>query len=181
MPVEGSTILDTSFDIKRLHIRQERGEDVNEIGLVTAKAFAPMPFGDGTEAQLVETLRAASALTVSLVATLDDALVGHVAFSPVTINDRPSDWYQLSPISVAPQVQRRGVGSALIGRGLDRLRGLRAGGCVLLGDPDYYGRFGFLSDPELTYQGKANRFFQRLILNDPSMIGDVSFHPAFNG
>lgn len=173
--------MNTPFDIKRLLIRQERADDVNEIGFVTANAFAPMPFGDGTEPRLIETLRAAGGLSVSLVATVDDALVGHVAFSPVRIDHRPSGWYQLSPLSVAPPLQNRGIGSALIISGLNRLRTLHADGCVLLGNPDYYGRFGFLSDPALTYQGKPNKFFQRLVLNDAPVIGDVSFHPAFNG
>ena len=111
---------------------------------------------------------------------MDDALVGHVAFSPVMIDDRPGDWYALGPLSVAPQMQRRGVGSALIASGLDRLRDLQARGCVLLGNPDYYSRFGFLSDPALTYQGRPNRFFQRLTLNDAPITGDVKFHPAFD-
>ena len=171
--------MDTPFDIKRLRIRQERADDVDDIGRVTAEAFAPMPFGDGTEAGLIEALRAAGALAVSLVATVDDALVGHVAFSPVTISDRPSSWYQLSPLSVAPPMQRRGVGGALIASGLDRLRQLGAGGCVLLGNPDYYGRFGFVSDPALTYQGRPNRYFQRLMLNGSPVAGDVRFHPVF--
>ena len=172
--------MDTPFDIKRLRIRQERADDADDIGRVTAKAFAPMPFASGTEARIIEALRAAGALAVSLVATAGDGLVGHVAFSPVTINDRPGDWYALGPLSVAPQIQKRGVGSALIASGLDRLRELRAGGCVLLGNPDYYGRFGFVSDHALTYQGRPNRFFQRLVLIGPPVIGDVGFHPVFN-
>jgi predicted N-acetyltransferase YhbS len=180
MPVEGSSVLDTPLDTERLRIRQERADDVNDIGRVTADAFAPMPFGDGAEARVIEALRAAGALTVSLVATAGDELIGHVAFSPVTIDDRSGDWYALGPISVAPQTQRRGVGSALIISGLDRLRELQAGGCVLLGSPDYYGRFGFLSDPALTYQGRPNMYFQRLVLSEAPMTGDVSFHPAFD-
>lgn len=170
----------TPLDPERLRIRQERAQDVNDIGRITADAFAPMPFGDGTEAGIIQALRATGALTVSLVATVDDALVGHAAFSPVTIDDRPGAWYALGPISVAPHTQRRGVGRALIARGLDQLRALQAGGCVLLGNPDYYGRFGFLSDPALTYQGRPNRFLQLLVLDGPPPTGDVRFHPAFD-
>ena len=171
--------MNTSFPIERLRIRAERPDDVDDIGRVTAEAFAPMPFGDGTEAGLIEALRAAGALTISLVATIDDALVGHISFSPVTIDGRPSSWSQLSPLSVAPHLQRRGIGSALIGSGLQWLRDLRAGGCVLLGNPAYYGRFGFESDPALTYQGQSNRFFQRLTLDGEHPTGDVGLHPAF--
>lgn len=172
--------MDPIFDTTRLRIRSERADDVDEIGRVTTIAFAPMPFGDGTEASLIEALRAAGGLTVSLVAKIDDVLVGHVAFSPVMIDDQPGAWYQLSPLSVAPTMQRRGIGSALITSGLDRLRDLSAGGCVLSGNPDYYSRFGFFSDPSLTYQGRSNRFFQRLVLNGSPVAGDVKFHPAFD-
>lgn len=172
--------MDTPLDIQRLRIRPERAGDVNDIGRVTASAFAPMPFASGTEARIVGALRTAGALAVSLVATAGNELVGHVAFSPVTIDDRSVGWYALGPISVAPRTQRRGTGSALIASGLERLRELQAGGCVLLGDPGYYGRFGFLSDPALTYRGRPNRFLQQLVLNDASRTGDVRFHPAFD-
>jgi len=169
-----------SLDSERLRIDPERPGDVIEIGQITAAAFAPMQFSSGAEARIIDALREAGALSVSLVATTADGeLVGHIAFSPVRIDDQPGDWYALGPVSVAPQMQRRGVGSALITKGLDRLRELMARGCVLLGSPDYYSRFGFLSEPTLTYQGKPNAYFQRLVLKGPPAKGDVSFHPAF--
>jgi predicted N-acetyltransferase YhbS len=169
------------LDPERLRIEPERPRDVIGIGQITTAAFAPMPFSDGDEARVIEALREAGALSVSLVATTADGeRVGHIAFSPVRIDDRPSDWYGLGPVSVAPRMQRRGVGSALITTGLDRLRGLLAGGCVLLGSPDYYRRFGFVSDPTLTYRGQPNPYFQRLILRGPPARGDASFHPAFD-
>ena len=166
---------------ERLRIEPERPGDALEIEHITAAAFAPMAFSDGAEPRVITALREAGALTISLVATTaDGALVGHVAFSPVRIDDRPGDWYGLGPVSVAPPVQRQGVGSALILRGLDRLRDSSAAGCVLLGNPDYYRRFGFLSDPALTYQGRPNAYFQRLVLKGPPAKGDVRFHPAFD-
>jgi predicted N-acetyltransferase YhbS len=170
-----------TLDPSRLRITPERPGDADLIAQITALAFGPMAFSSGTEAAIVDALREAGALSVSLVATIPDGeLVGHVAFSPVQINGRPSDWYGLGPISVAPPLQRRGVGSTLIGQGLDRLRDLQAAGCVLLGSPAYYSRFGFVSDPTLTYQGKANSYFQRLVLKGPPATGDVTYHPAFN-
>ena len=163
-----------------LRIQPERPGDAGDISHLTTTAFAPMPFSDGDEARVIDDLRAAGALTLSLVAITDAGeLVGHVAFSPVRIDGQPGDWYGLGPVSVAPQMQGQGVGSALITNGLDRLRGLNAAGCVLLGNPDYYRRFGFLSDPALTYQGKPNRYFQQLVLEGPPATGDASFHPAF--
>jgi putative acetyltransferase len=162
-------------------IEPERPGDATVIGQLTTTAFAPMPFSDGDEARVIDALREAGALTISLVAiAADGELVGHIAFSPVRIDGRPGDWYGLGPVSVAPGLQGRGVGSALILDGLDRLRALSAGGCVLLGDPNYYRRFGFVSDPLLTYQGKPNRYFQHLVLGASRRAGDVSFHPAFD-
>ncbi|MFZ3006560.1 MAG: N-acetyltransferase [Phenylobacterium sp.] len=164
-----------------LRIEPERPGDAREISHLTTTAFAPMPFSDGDEARVIDDLRAAGALTISLVAiTAQGELVGHVAFSPVRIDGQPGDWYGLGPVSVAPRLQRQGVGSALINNGLDRLRALNAAGCVLTGNPDYYRRFGFFSDPALTYQRQPNRYFQRLVLRGLPATGDASFHPAFD-
>lgn len=164
-----------------LRICSERPEDAAQIAEITTAAFEPMPFSDGGEVRVVAGLRKADAYTLSLVAIATDGnLVGHIAFSPVRIDGQPSDWYGLGPVSVAPATQRRGIGSALILEGLDRLKDLGAGGCVLLGDPNYYARFGFQSVPTLTYRGKPNRYFQRLVLRGPPPEGDVSFHPAFD-
>lgn len=168
-------------DSDRLRIEPERPGDANEIRRITTAAFAPMPFSDGDEARVIDALRAAGALSVSLVAiSAEGELVGHIAFSPVRIDGRAGDWYGLGPVSVAPDRQRQGVSSALIANGLERLRDLRAAGCVLLGNPDYYCRFGFVSEPELTYRGRPNRYFQRLVLRGPAAQGDASFHPAFD-
>lgn len=164
-----------------MQIRDERDEDAAAISRITAAAFATAPHSRGTEARIVETLRQAGALTLSLVATSDDgSIVGHIAFSPVRINGKPGRWYGLAPISVAPQMQRQGIGRALIREALARLAALDADGCALLGDPAYYGRFGFVSDPALTYGGEPSRYFQRLMLKGDPPKGDVSYHPAFD-
>ena len=168
-------------DSERVQVEPERPGDAIQISQLTTAAFAPMPFSGGDEARVIDALREARALSISLVAiAADGELIGHVAFSPVRIDGQPGDWYGLGPVSVAAPMQRRGVGSALISEGLDRLRELTAAGCVLLGAPDYYRRFGFLSDPELTYRGQPNPYFQRLVLLGPPAKGDVSFHPAFD-
>jgi len=162
-----------------LRIEPERPGDAMAIDRMTTIAFAPMRFSQGNEARIIGALRKAGALTISLVAiAADSELVGQVTFSPVRIDGRTGDWYGLGPVSVAPGMQRRGVGSALIRAGLDRLED--AAGCVLLGAPDYYRRFGFRSDPDLTYQGKPNPYFQSLVLNGPPAKGDVTFHSAFD-
>lgn len=163
-----------------MQIRDERPEDAAAISRITAAAFADAPHASGTEARIVEALRQAGALTVSLVATSDDGrILGHVAFSPVQIDQVAARWYGLGPVSVTPDLQRQGIGGALIRAGLARLTALNADGCVLLGDPAYYARSGFVSDPALTYGGEPSLYFQRLVLKGDPPKGDVSYHPAF--
>src|SRR5690606_20299677 len=113
------------------------------VGALTAAAFAGVPYASGTEPAIIAALRAAGALRLSLVAAEGQELLGHVAFSPVIIGGRDRGWLGLGPLSVRPDRQRRGIGSALVRTGLERLRRDGAGGCVLLGDPAYYRRFGF--------------------------------------
>ncbi|MEO0714785.1 MAG: N-acetyltransferase [Pseudomonadota bacterium] len=135
-----------------MRIRLETHADHAAIYAITQAAFAPMPFSDGNEADCVDRLRADGDLTLSLVAEEGADIVGHVAFSPVFLNDRPGGWYGLGPISVAPHRQKQGIGGALIADGLGRLSEIGAKGCVLIGDPAYYGRFGFVGDGRLTYR-----------------------------
>jgi putative acetyltransferase len=163
-----------------MQIRQERPEDAAKIRALTDAAFKGMPFSDQTEAKVIDALRAAGVLTLSLVATDGGEIIGHVAFSPVQVKREASDWYGLGPVSVWPDHQRRGIGQALIREGLQRLQSMGAGGCVLLGDPAYYRRFGFESDPDLYDVGAPPGAFQRLSLNGSRPRGEVSFHPAFD-
>ena len=163
-----------------MQIRQERPEDATIIHALTDAAFKGMPFSDQTEAQVIDRLRAAGALTISLVAIEGGEIIGHVAFSPVTINGEAGDWYGLGPVSVWPDHQRAGTGQALIREGLRQLQSMSAGGCVLLGNPAYYGRFEFENDPELYNLGPPPWAFQRLILSGSRPIGEVRFHPAFD-
>jgi predicted N-acetyltransferase YhbS len=161
-----------------LEIRPERRNDIAAISNVTTAAFATAPHSSGTEARIVEGLRTGGALTVSLVAEEDGEIVGHVAFSPVMIAGI-GGWYGLGPVSVGPDKQRRGVGRLLVQTGLEQLRALRAAGCVVLGDPAYYQRFGFERDPALTYGGNHSPYFQRLVLGGPPATGEVTYHAAF--
>jgi putative acetyltransferase len=164
-----------------MQIRLERPDDATTIHALTGTAFKGMPFSDDTEAKVIDALRIAGALALSLVATQGGAIVGHVAFSPVTINGEVGDWYGLGPVSVWPFRQRKGIGQALIREGLRRLHSMGAGGCVLLGDPAYYARFGFENDRDLRHAGAPIWAFQCLTLNGPRPSGEVAFHPAFDG
>lgn len=163
-----------------MQIRDERPEDLAAIRDVTAAAFALVPYSTGTEPRIIDALRDAGALTLSLVAERRGSVIGHAAFSPVRVGGQPGDWHGLGPVAVAPPFMAVGIGKALIEAGLDRLRKLDAGGCVVLGDPRYYARFDFVRDPLLTYIGGPPEAFQRLVLNGEAPQGEVTYHPAFD-
>ncbi len=160
-------------------IRDETPEDADAITQVTAAAFQDLEVSGHTEQFIVEALRAAGALTVSLVAERDGRVVGHIAFSPVTISDGAADWYGLGPVSVLPEMQRQGIGTALITAGLARVKKLGARGCCLVGHPGYYARFGFRNVPGLTVEGVPPEVFFALSFADDMPQGSVSFHEAF--
>lgn len=166
-----------------MEIRDERPEDVPRISRLVTEAFRDAPHTDGTEALIVERLRAAGALALSLVAVEGPTVLGHVAFSPVTISGAPisgvpGDWYGLGPLAVRASERRRGVGEALVRAGLARLGQDGAAGCVVLGDPAYYHRFGFRADPALTLDGVPPAYFQVLRLRGND-AGSVAYHPGF--
>lgn len=159
-------------------IRDESGADRIAIRKVVAVAFEGHPFSNGREGELVDALRAADALTLSLVAE-DDDIVGHLAVSPVSIDGASLGWFGLGPIAVLPERQRRGIGAALIGVALSRLRAANAAGCVVFGDPKYYGRFGFDIHAGLRFIGGPPELFSALPLASPIATGVVDYHPAF--
>jgi len=160
-------------------IRPETDADMEAIAEVTKAAFENHPISQQTEHFIIAALRAANVLTISLVAEVDGRVVGHVALSPITISDGSEDWYGLGPISVLPEYQRRGIGKALMHEGLSRLKALGAKGCALVGDPDYYERFGFRSVPELTHEGVPQRNLLVLPFGESRPQGIVEFHPGF--
>jgi len=118
-------------------------------------------------------------LTLSLVAELDGRVVGHVAVSPVTISDGSAGWFGLGPISVAPALQRQGIGSALMREAIGRLRALGASGCFLVGNPAYYERFGFRNGVGLLYGDAPEEVSLALAIDGPMPHGTVHFHEAF--
>lgn len=97
----------------KIVIRNETHDDGCAINEVTVAAFKTLEIGGHTEQFIIAALRAANALTVSLVAEMDGRVVGHIAFSPVTISDGAPNWYGLGPVSVLPEYQRQGIGKAL--------------------------------------------------------------------
>ncbi len=161
-------------------IRPERPADHAVIARVIKTAFAGMPYADGDEDQLVDTLRREGALSVSLVAELAGAVVGQITFSPATASDGSSDWFALGPLAVLPAHQRSGIGAKLVHRGLRAIGELRANGCVLTGNPAYYTRFGFDLSPSNTPPGEPTEFFMVKLLRGTAPTGPIYFHRAFN-
>ncbi len=160
-------------------IRPEAPADKEAIFALTQAAFEPMPFSAGDEQHVIDRVRADGDLTVSLVAEDGERIVGHIAFSPVTISDGAKGWFGLGPVSVWPELQQRGIGGALIKRGIADLRDQGANGIVLIGSNVYYPRFGFEHVPQLTYSGGPPEFFQTLLLKGELPKGEVQFAPGF--
>ena len=160
-------------------IRKETTSDIEAISQVTTAAFRTLPISNHTEQFIIEALRTAGALTLSLVAEIDGRVVGHVAFSPVIISDGAKDWYGLGPVSVLPEYQKQGIGKSLINEGLSLLKQLNGKGCALVGDQIYYKWFGFKNFPELIYEAVPQEVFLALPFNEKIPQGIVVFHEGF--
>ena len=160
-------------------IRNETDADVAAITEVTIAAFKTLEVSNNTEQFIIKALRAAKALTVSLVAELNGRVIGHIAFSPVSISDGTQNWYGLGPLSVLPEYQRKGIGRALIQEGLSRLKGLNAKGCCLVGHPEYYRKVGFKNIPRLVHEGVPPEVFLALCFEGHTPQSTVTFHEGF--
>jgi putative acetyltransferase len=163
-----------------IEIRTESEADIPAIEAVTAAAFLNVPHTSHTEQFIVNALRKAGKLTLSLVADSEDIVVGHVGVSPVSISDGTPGWFGLGPISVLPEHQRHGVGSRLMREALRILREKDAAGCVVLGEPKYYGRFGFRADPALVLPDIPPEYFQAISFGSSQPHGAVAYHEAFS-
>jgi putative acetyltransferase len=162
-------------------IRPETAGDGPAIHDLVKRAFAPMPFADGDEQDLVDTLRERGELALSLVAE-DPAgtIIGHIAFSPATIENTVCNWYQTAPVSVCPTLQGRGIGSALIGEGIAQLRQGGASGIAVVGNPAYYERFGFVVVPGLAPLSEHDaQYFRAMVLVGEAPTGTLRYASAF--
>ena len=168
--------------VETIEVRQESGGDAAAIRSVQEQAF-----NEEDEAKVVDMLRASDSIVLSLVAVAAGQVVGHVLFSPVTVGSSPpgSRWVALGPIGVLPDHQGRGIGSRLVREGLAQCRLQGCDGVVLLGDPAYYGRFGFVpaSDYGLTDPYGGGPAFQAIGLRQGALeqvTGAVRFAPEFD-
>lgn len=157
-----------------MFIRNETIADIVNIAAVIERAF-----GRADEARLVERLRNDGDAAISLVATSGDAVVGHVLLSPMSA---PFRALGLAPLSVLPQWQQRGIGGALIEAAVQRARAQEYRAIFVLGDPDYYGRFGFRTDLAVGFSSPyAGPHFMVLPLGGalPVVRGRVQYAAAF--
>jgi len=160
-------------------IRNETVSDIEAISEVTIAAFQNLAISNHTEQFIINALRNANAMTISLVAEVDGQVVGHIAFSPVTISDGSLNWYGLGPISVLPKYWKQGIGKSLVLEGLSLLKALGGQGCALVGDPNYYQRFGFRNIPTLIHEGIPQEVFLALPFTEKVPQGIVVFHEGF--
>ncbi|AXK67128.1 N-acetyltransferase [Burkholderia sp. IDO3] len=177
-------MFDPHAPVEIVTLRDERASDVDAIGRVIVAAFADEPQHGQFERRIVDALRAGGALSVSLVAERDERVIGHVAFSPVSIGGAPAasqQWYGLAPLAVRPDCWRQSIGAGLVRTGLDALRRLGARGCVVLGDPAYYARFGFEPFDGLVFAHALPGHFLALSFDAtaPRPSGEVRYHDAF--
>ena len=163
-----------------INIRKEQPKDAQSIHEVTVAASLEAPHTDHTEQFIIKSLRESGALSISLVAEDEGNVVGHVALSPVTISDGTDSWYGLGPISVLPSKQGKGVGSKLMNAAIQELKNIKAKGCVLLGDPNYYHRFGFKPREGLVLPDVPLEYFQALVFHGNLPQGSVTYHESFS-
>lgn len=158
-------------------IRNETAGDIPAISRLITEALRMLAQSTGTEAGIVEKLRAEGGLSLSLVAEEDGEIIGYLAASPARIGTRDG-WSLIGPLVVLPSRHREGIGSALMTEALRRLRATSRG-AALVGDPAYYARFGFRAFPGLGVTGCPPEVVQALPFDGTEPRGELIHHPAF--
>jgi putative acetyltransferase len=160
-------------------IRDQTEADFAAVHDLVVAAFKTAPHVCGREQFILDALWRTGAVTVALVAEDGDTIVGQVAFSKVKVGGADVGWHGCGPLSVVPERHKQGVGGALMRAGLERLRALGAKGCVLVGDPGYYRRFGFKNTEAMREPGVPPEVFMALVFAGETPRGDVEFDNAF--
>ncbi len=159
--------------------READVKDADAIATVIGVAFTASRFGLHNEITVARTLLGQTPLCCAMLAEDGTGPVGCAVVSPVTISGHASHWYGLGPVAVVPGRQQQGIGSRLVQGVLAHLQAHRAAGCVVLGSPALYGRFGFQEDPGLTLPGYDRAHFLVLRWRDRHASGSVRYHPVF--
>ena len=159
-----------------IRIREERPEDIKEIRKVNQEAFT-QAFGQAPEADFVDRLRENNPRLLSIVAVNgDNAVVGHILFSPVRIQgDRIVEGMGLAPMAVLPKHQRQGIGTRMVQAGIEMLKNQGRPFIIVLGHPEYYPRFGFERASHKgirsQWEGVPDEAFMIMILDEKAMEG----------
>ena len=160
-------------------IRLEQPSDVDAIRELVRQAFTGHPISRGAEPSIIDALRADGALEVSMVAEVEGAPVAHIAYSAAAIGDAGAGWFLVGPVAVRPDLQGRGIGRGLIEASLEIVRSRGALGCVLVGDPAFYRRFGFSRVAGVEWPGVPGEYVLTLLFGAEEPSGEIGFHPAF--
>lgn len=150
-----------------------------QISNLMVKAFENHPHSHQTEGRIVEELRSQGALLFEIIEEQEGQIIGYCAFSPATIQGKSGKWAALGPVAVHPEIQKHGIGSRLIRDGLEKIKKDGYDGCVLVGDRNYYSRFGFKNFPKLTVSGIPQEYVMAYSFHDDIPEGEIIFHPAF--
>jgi putative acetyltransferase len=170
--------------LNMLIIREECADDYPAVFEINTRAF-----DTDLEARLVNLLRRKARPVVSLVAERDDKLIGHIMFSPVQIDEEAAGGRTmgLGPVAVHPDARGQGVGAKLVQAGLDACRALRTELVFVVGEPEYYSRFGFKPAADSGFHYKdENKFVDVFFVLEltkgaaSGLSGEVRYHPAFD-
>ena len=160
-------------------IRDQSAGDFAAVHALVIAAFKTLPVASGTEQFIMDALWRNGAATVALVAEDGGEIVGQAAFSKATVGGQDVGWHGCGPVAVLPERHKQGIGSALMRAGLERLRALGSKGCVVVGDPNYYPRFGFANTPDMFVPDVPPEVFMALSFGGTMPKGEVKFDKAF--
>jgi len=160
-------------------IREERPGDEAAIRQMVLRAFAGHPYSDGDEADVIDRLRADGDLLLSLVAVEGDAVLGQITYSKAILSNGEDGWMVVGPVAVDPSRQGAGIGRALMDEGEARMRALGAKGITVLGDPQFYARFGYRQHTPITLEGELGEYLQVKSFGAPIPAASVSYASAF--
>lgn len=168
--------------MNKVLIREELPQDFQDVRAVNIQAFKRK-----TEADLVDKLRNCGCDSISLVAIVDDKLVGHILFSPIEVifNNKKITGMGLAPMAVMPEYQKQGIGSSLITEGIKKAKDKKYPLIVVLGHPEYYPRFGFVPASKFNLKSEYNvpdEVFMALVFDESQLSGNalVKYRQEFN-
>lgn len=160
-------------------IREERAGDEGAIHELTKRAFEGHPYSDGDEQLVIDRLRIDGDLLLSLVAEDAGKIIGQVTYSRARLSNGDGDWMVIGPIAVEPACQGKGIGSALMEAGEAAMRARGAKGITVLGNPEIYGRFGYVQHTSMTLEGELGEYLQVKSFGADIPVATLTYAPAF--